>query len=106
MVDVDYQQCSGVSVSGIRRCQVSAQPPAKKTAGLIEKETDERRTSNVQHRTSNECILSVLKKISRSDSIPRHSLFCGSLFYFRVVSHELRRWPKSSQFNQKKTTIL
>ena len=32
---------------------------------LIDIETDERRTSNVQHRTSNECILSVLKKISR-----------------------------------------
>jgi hypothetical protein len=31
---------------------VSAQPSAKKTVGLIEKETDERRTSN-------ECILSV-----------------------------------------------
>jgi hypothetical protein len=26
----------------IFRCQVSAQPPAKKTAGQIEKETDER----------------------------------------------------------------
>jgi hypothetical protein len=34
-----------------------------RAASLIEKETDERRTSNVQHRTSNECILSVLKKI-------------------------------------------
>jgi len=43
--------------------QVAAYPLAKKTAGLIEKETDERRTSNIQHRTSNECILSVLKKI-------------------------------------------
>jgi len=33
---------------------VSAQPPAKKTAGLIKKETySERRTSNAQHRTSN-----------------------------------------------------
>ena len=29
---------------------MSAQPPVKKTAGLIEKETDERRTLNVQHR--------------------------------------------------------
>jgi hypothetical protein len=46
-------QRSGVQRSGV---QGSAQPPAKKTAGLIEKETDERRTSN-------ECILSVLKKI-------------------------------------------
>jgi len=40
----------------------------EKTASLIEKETNE-------HRTSNECILSVLKKISRSDSFLRHSLF-------------------------------
>jgi len=32
---------------------VSAQPQAKQTAGLIEKETYERRTSNAQHRTSN-----------------------------------------------------
>ena len=40
----------------------------------------ERRTLNVQHRTSNECILSAIKKISRSDSIIRHSIFCGSLF--------------------------
>jgi len=35
------------------RFQVSAQPQAKQTAGLIEKETYERRTSNAQHRTSN-----------------------------------------------------
>ena len=52
----------------IIRIQMSAKPPAKKTAGLIEKETDERRTSN-------ECILSALKKISRSDAIVRHSSF-------------------------------
>ena len=36
------------------------------TVSLIGKETDEHRTSNVQHRTPNECILSILKKISRS----------------------------------------
>ena len=48
---------------------MSAPLPAKKTAGIIKNKTDERRTSNVQHRTSNECILPVLKKISRSDSI-------------------------------------
>ena len=34
-------------------CQVSATPPAKKTAGLIENETDERRTSNIERPTSN-----------------------------------------------------
>ena len=45
------------------RFQVSAQPLGKKAAGLIEKETNEHRTLNVQHRTSNECILSVLNKI-------------------------------------------
>jgi hypothetical protein len=32
---------------------------------LIKNETDEHRTLNVQHRTSNECILSILKKIER-----------------------------------------
>jgi len=66
MGDNIYQQCSGV------RCQPGRWP--EKTARLIGKETDERRTSNVQHRTSNKCILSVLKKISRSDSIIRHSM--------------------------------
>jgi hypothetical protein len=29
--------------------QVSAQPPAKTTADLIKKETNERRTSNIEH---------------------------------------------------------
>ena len=38
---------------------IQAAPLAKKTASLIGRETDERRASNVQHRTSNECILSV-----------------------------------------------
>jgi hypothetical protein len=32
------------------RFQMSAPPPAKKTAGLIEKETDEHRTSNIERR--------------------------------------------------------
>ena len=54
----------------------------------------EHRTLNVQHRTSNECILSILKKISRhaaqapalrerfhpSKFDIRYSIFCGSLF--------------------------
>jgi hypothetical protein len=31
------------------RCQVSAQPPAKKTAGLIEKETLKKRISNIEY---------------------------------------------------------
>ncbi len=45
------------------------------------------------------------KKISRSDSILRHSTFCGSLFYFRVVSYENRGigveygWLRGSQFS-------
>ena len=33
--------------------QCSAQPPAKKTAGLTEKETDKHRTSNIELPTSN-----------------------------------------------------
>ena len=57
--------------------QVSAQPLAWKAASLIEKETDERRTSNV------EWFYSIcLKRFS--EAIPafdiRYSLFCGSLF--------------------------
>jgi len=54
-------------------------------AGLIGKETNEHPTSNVQHRTSNECILSVLKKdfakrFHPSSLVLRHSIFCGSIF--------------------------
>ena len=57
--------------------------------------------ANVQHRTSNKCILSVLKKISRSlrlvgvltptprRAIPsfdiRHSIFCGSAVRFLTL---------------------
>jgi hypothetical protein len=33
--------------------QVSAAPPAKTTAGLIKKETNERRTSNIERPTLN-----------------------------------------------------
>jgi len=57
------------------RCQMSAQPPAKRTAGLIEKETDERRTSNVQHRIMNAARREPrgrtidLKKTEHSDSL-------------------------------------
>jgi hypothetical protein len=39
-------------VSGVR-CQFSAQPLAAGAASLIKKETNEHRTSNAQHRTSN-----------------------------------------------------
>ena len=75
---------SGPGVSGVRcqdgwRFQASVFSPAarRNAASLIEKETDERRSSNVQHRTSNECILSVLKRFR--EAIPhfeiRYSLF-------------------------------
>jgi hypothetical protein len=79
-------QLPGVPSSpfGLRRagrCQVSAQPLTKKTASLIETETDERSTSNVQLRTLNKRILSVLKRFR--EAIPpfviRHSIFGGSL---------------------------
>ncbi len=46
------------------------------------------RTSNIERPTSNECIVSVLKKLERSDSILRHSTFyirystfCGSAVF-------------------------
>ena len=53
---------------------------------------DERRTSNVQHRTSNECILSILKMTERSDSILRYSLFVirYSLFVIRYSLFVIR----------------
>jgi hypothetical protein len=36
-----------------RRVQVSAQPPAKKTAGLIEKETLKKRITNIEQGITN-----------------------------------------------------
>jgi hypothetical protein len=52
MFDVQSVHCLG-KAEFHTRCQekgfqVSAQPPAKKTAGQIEKETNEHRTLNVQ----------------------------------------------------------
>jgi hypothetical protein len=38
----------------------SAPPPVTEAASLIAKKINEHRTSNVQHRTSNECILSIV----------------------------------------------
>jgi hypothetical protein len=100
---------------------VSAQPLARKAICLIEEETDERRTSNVQHPTSNKFILSVLKKISRHaaqapalrershpskfdirysavrcliQAIAAASLITKKTCHFGVVSHERRRWPE------------
>ena len=74
-----------------------------RASSQIEKETNEHWTSNVQHRTSNKWILSILKKSERSDSILRHSTFdilrfCGSLL--TVVSYKRRRWLKNGQSNQ------
>jgi len=57
---------------------VSAQPPAKKTAGQIEKETLKKRISNNEYRMSNvEGMYSIflIKEMERSDSILRNSLF-------------------------------
>jgi hypothetical protein len=74
--------------------QGSAQPPAKKTAGQIEKETLKKRISNNESssggQVSNvEVMYSIyfIKMTERSDSILRHSIFdilrfCGSLFKF------------------------
>ena len=42
---------------------------------------------NVEHRTSNKCMLSVLKKISRSDSIIRHSSCVIPCSFIRVVTY-------------------
>jgi hypothetical protein len=107
---------SGFRGSGFRVQRFWVQPRRRqKTSGQIEKETDERRTSNVQHRTSNECILSILKKDLAKRFHPskfniRYSIFCGSLFrlaakvaslviekpcHFGVVSYKRRLWPRA-----------
>jgi len=54
---------------------VSAQPPAKKTAGQIEKETMNNRISNDERRVTNQGILSVLffKEQSEATSTIRQS---------------------------------
>jgi hypothetical protein len=49
------------------RCQVSALPPARKTAGQIEKETNERRTSNIERPTSNTVFCHFIKRLSKAD---------------------------------------
>jgi hypothetical protein len=70
----------------IAEVQGSAQPPTKKAASLIKKETDEHRTSNVQHRIMySVCFKKDFAKpparkgsnayASESDSILRHSSF-------------------------------
>ncbi len=64
----NHKKVSGFSV------QVSAQPPAKRTADQIEKETDERPTSNVQRPTLNNEFCHI-KWTERSDTILRHSIF-------------------------------
>jgi hypothetical protein len=97
--------------------QSSAPPPAKKTAGLIEKETLKKRISNNEYRMLNvEGMYSIFfnKEMERSDSILRNSLFvirysavrcliqaiaAASLItkktcHFGLVSYERRRWPE------------
>jgi len=74
--------------------QVSAQPPAKKTAGLIEKETDERRMT-VFYLFKKD----FAKRFHPSSFVIRHSLFCGSLFQFCVVSHEVSVNTESRNLN-------
>ena len=64
-------------VSGAR-FQVSAQPPAKKTAGLIEKETDERRTPDYHAWCIGLVLTSVYKSNHKIDltTLSRH---CGQV---------------------------
>jgi len=91
---------------------MSAQPPAPKTVGLIEKEALEKRISNgecrmanVEWRMSKECILSIYKKVERSETILRNSLsdilrFCGSLFNIAKSHTSGTAGLKIGQFNQ------
>ncbi len=90
----DATACFDISKVFRRRrisVQVSAQPPAKKTATLIEKETNEHRTSNTERPTSNNVFCQFYKKMTErtysakkatkteSEPILRYSIFCGSL---------------------------
>ena len=63
------------------RCQVSAQPPAKKTAGQIEKETDERSMFDVQ---SVRCLIQTIEPDSIIIKNPCH---------FGEVSYKCSRLP-------------
>jgi hypothetical protein len=68
-------QDSGFGGSGFRVWRFKVQ--GSKVQGL--------RTANIECRMLNECILSIIKKTERSDSIlrnsaVRYSIFCGSLF--------------------------
>jgi hypothetical protein len=79
---------------------VSAQPPAKKKAGQIEKETLKKRISNDEGRMTKEGILSILfvKRAERSDIhnssiVNRHSM----KFHTSAASDQ-----KNGQSNQKR----
>jgi len=61
----------------IRRFQVSALPPAKQTAGQIEKETNEHRTSNHALAWSNKGILSILIAVANRSHKNLEGSFIG-----------------------------
>jgi hypothetical protein len=76
------------------RVQVSAQPPAKTTAGLIKNRNlkSEYRIMNVEYRRK--VFWLFYKKTEHSEttlrnSAVRHSIFCGSLFRLGEVSYEV-----------------
>ena len=54
-----------------------------RVVSLMGKETDEHRTSNVQHRTSNECILSVFLRFRQAIT---SFVICNSAFDFLLSS--------------------
>jgi len=66
--------------------QVSAPPPVKNAASLIAKETNEHRTSNVQHRTSNNEFCLLLKRLSDVSGRSRR----WSLKRFRPSTFDIR----------------
>ena len=59
-------------------------PPAKKTAGQIENKTNERRTSNAQHRTSNNVCCPFKIKIEQSKTTLRNSIRLPWTGYIRT----------------------
>jgi hypothetical protein len=88
----------------VKRCQVSAPPPAKKTAGQIEKETLKKRISNDEG--WNRCALSFL--IKSTEFLPstfdiQYSIFCGSLFGHAKSHMSHAAGLKRGQFNHQES---
>jgi len=82
-----------MGVTGFR-CQVSVQPPAKKTAGQIEKETNSSPQSS--------------QRTLRKKNLNNLCELCGEILIengigFHEVSYKRRLWPRASSQIEKET---